>query len=150
MSSPKKIGRWNRFEIAFAKGNWPRTSLSQTERSQNLDKTQGLRKMEKDASATSPEEGEFETRKGPFSEFAPSQKKTLERLASANLTEEARRREANLAKKRAYLALKSEKTEKSTPLKGRSPFRKPRPRTFRSSEPPRRFDKRSRDEEKEG
>ena len=52
MSSPKKIGRWNRFEIAFNEGNWPKPSFSPSE------KTQGLRKIVKetpDTETTTPE-----------------------------------------------------------------------------------------------
>ena len=47
MSSPKKIGRWNRFEIAFNEGNWPKPSFSSSSPSRASEKTRGLRKMEK-------------------------------------------------------------------------------------------------------
>ena len=42
MSSPKKIGRWNRFEIAFNEGKRPKPSFSPSE------KTQSLRKIVKE------------------------------------------------------------------------------------------------------
>ena len=47
MSSPKKIGRWNRFEIAFNEGNWPKPSFGSSAPSRASEKTRTLRKMKK-------------------------------------------------------------------------------------------------------
>lgn len=60
MSSPKKIGRWNRFEIAFNEGVWPKPSFLPSALSRASDKTQSLRKIEK------------ETPNAPFADLAPS------------------------------------------------------------------------------
>ena len=47
MSSSKKLGRWKRFEIAFAEGNWRERVAFPTSRPQNVGKTRNLDKMEK-------------------------------------------------------------------------------------------------------
>lgn len=60
MSSPKKIGRWNRFEIAFNEGVWPKPSFWPSAPSRASDKTRSLRKIEK------------ETPDAPFADLAPS------------------------------------------------------------------------------
>lgn len=60
MSSPKKIGRWNRFEIAFNEGVWPKPSFSPSAPSRASEKTGGLRKIAK------------ETPNAPFADLAPS------------------------------------------------------------------------------
>ena len=48
MSSPKKIGRWNRFEIAFNEGVWPKPSFWPSAPSRASEKPGGLRKIEKE------------------------------------------------------------------------------------------------------
>ncbi|MBQ7813584.1 MAG: hypothetical protein IJ387_03710 [Thermoguttaceae bacterium] len=60
MSSPKKIGRWKRFEIAFNEGAWPKPSFSPSALSRASEKTGGLRKIEKEAPDA------------PFADLAPS------------------------------------------------------------------------------
>lgn len=45
MSSQKRIGRWKRFEIAFAEGKWSRISPFQAKRSPTPDKTRDLGKI---------------------------------------------------------------------------------------------------------
>ena len=47
MSSSKKLGRWKRFEIAFAEGNWRERVAFPTSRPQNVGKTRDLDKIEK-------------------------------------------------------------------------------------------------------
>ena len=47
MSSSKKLGRWKRFEIAFAEGNWRERVAFPTSRPQNVGKTRNLDKIEK-------------------------------------------------------------------------------------------------------
>ena len=58
MSSPKKIGRWNRFEIAFNEGVLPKPSFSPSAPSRASEKTGGLRKIVK------------ETPNAPFADLA--------------------------------------------------------------------------------
>ena len=80
MSSPKKIGRWNRFEIAFNEGAWPKPSFSPSAPSRASGKTRGLRKIVK------------ETPDAPFADLAPSaetpSKPTPENKTSSKLTSE--------------------------------------------------------------
>jgi hypothetical protein len=73
-----------------------------------------------------------------------SPSKTEAELASTPLWTETRREKAEESKKRAEAALKSARQEKSSAEKSGFPTSN-RPRTFRLSEPPRRFD-RPRDE----
>ena len=100
MSSPKKIGRWNRFEIAFAKENLPQKSLFQTPERSTEDKTRNLRKIVKEIleekidveSATLEEESPLESAASRQGRFPASK--------TPSLWEEARRRKQEAAKKR--------------------------------------------------
>lgn len=60
MSSQKRIGRWKRFEIAFAERNLPQISPFQAKRTPTTEKTRGLGEMEKDASGQKGGLGEME------------------------------------------------------------------------------------------
>lgn len=79
-------------------------------------------------------------------EAAPPEKRSSAVVRS--LGEAARRSKIDAeAKQFVDAALKSKKTEKSAAKAENFPFGKPRPRTFRSSAAPRRFDRLHRDEE---
>ena len=59
MSSSKKLGRWKRFEIAFAEGNWRERMAFPTSRPQNVGKTRDLDKIEKDGFGVEGDLGEI-------------------------------------------------------------------------------------------
>ncbi len=60
MSSQKRIGRWKRFEIAYAERKSPQNSPFQVKRTPTTEKTRGLGEMEKDASGKTRGLGEME------------------------------------------------------------------------------------------
>ena len=148
MSSPKKIGRWNRFEIAFNKGMRLEAEACPKDWREKQGKTRGMEGGERQDEPTFAQE--------TFVETSPSEKRSFAVVRS--VWEEARRSKIDAeAKKRADSALKLERTEKSEALKKWEramksasqrdfPFLR-RPRTRRMSEPPRRFDRLRRDQE---
>lgn len=100
MSSPKKIGRWNRFEIAFAKENLPQKSLFQTPERTTEDKTRGLRKIVKEALGKNVDvESATLEKESPLESAAPRQG-CFPASKTPSLWEEARRRKQDAAKKR--------------------------------------------------
>ena len=104
MSSPKKIGRWNRFEIAFNGGNWPKPSAP----SRALEKTRSLRKMEKRTSGSpfvdfasldeTPGKGSPEE-KTPLDNAASSEETPIRAVASSPTLWTEARKETKAAKK---------------------------------------------------
>ncbi len=138
MSSPQKIGRWKRFEIAFNKGIRSEAEACQKDWREQRGKMRGLRKIE-----------EAPSEKKTSVEAAPPEKRSS--TVVRRLWKETRRSKIDAeAKKLADAALKSKKTEKSAAKTENFPFGKPRPRTFRSSAAPRRFDRLRRDQEEDG
>lgn len=102
MSSQKKIGRWKRFEIAFAQENRPQKSLFQTPERSALDKLRDLQKIDKKAtpneraaveSGTTEKETRFENASPRQAPFPVS--------GTPSLWEEARRKRQDAAKKAA-------------------------------------------------
>ena len=162
MSSPKKIGRWKRFEIAFAQETRLPKPLFTTPERLALDKTGGSRKMDKKPSGESAVVEDETTEKEAFPEIASSRQVRFPVSGTPSLWEEARRSKIDAeAQRRVDLALKSEKLKtleggkklekppKSAPQRD-FPFGKPRRRTFRASDPPRRFDRLRGDQEEDG
>ena len=110
MSSPKKIGRWKRFEIAFAEGQWAQISFRQAEETQTLDEMRELRKIEeKSDEKNNPNPRPAAERKSSFERNASTTKtarlddstaKAAFEPASKSLWTEARREKAKETKKR--------------------------------------------------
>lgn len=160
MSTENKKSRWNRFEIAFNERNWLEKAALRNAWREKSNKTGGLGKMGKAAESTQ-ERGQDVDAK-TFAEEAASKKRSLGVVPSFG--EQARRAETDAeAKNRADPARKSSlrsplkptqkflKSAKLVKLTKAASFSKStlatkefpfprRPRTFRSSEPPRRFD----------
>lgn len=113
MSSPKKIGRWNRFEITFEQGERSNKRFCREAGEGATEEKRGLRKIEKKTSST---------------EAAPPVKANFSRLASASLWTEARRR-AEQAKDRVELKTEGEEAENAE-SEERPPLAPRRPRTF--------------------
>lgn len=88
MSSPKKIGRWNRFEIAFNERKGPKPLFSPSALSRAFGETRGLCKIVKETPV------EFR------GELASPEKTTLSKSASSPTLWAETRREAQAAKKR--------------------------------------------------
>lgn len=163
MSTENKKSRWNRFEIAFNEGKRPEAAACRAAWRPKTGKTRGLGRLEKMESSKQPLAEEATPSKQPLVEELTNPKQTLAeeptrskqslaektafRKRSSTVVpsfwEQARRAKADAAtKKRAESALKSLKSAKSSgsPLEAKEfPFPK-RPRTYRSSDPPRRFD----------
>jgi hypothetical protein len=120
MSSPKKIRRWNRFEIAFNQEDWANKALCKADWRQTPDKMQGLREMGKDAAeeatqdplppsevavaAPAPEralqsESALSESKEERESASPPQKSTLGRLETPSLWAEARSQASQSAPK---------------------------------------------------
>ena len=160
MSPQKKIGRWNRLEIALAERGWPQTSPFRASEDQDLDKMQNLSKIGAPTtnvapldlaseSTTATPAGEPQTREkqqdGPTIPTSPTTPGASSPKESPSATETspslwtAARRQTEARQKRADQALKSEQSTKSPPFPPTPPLPPRRPRTFRASEPPRRF-----------
>lgn len=158
MSSPKKIRRWNRFEIAFNQEDWANKALCKADWRQTPDKMQGGRKIEeKTVEENDPNLRASTQRKSQLKRDASAAKspllddwtlKTAFEPASEALWTEARREKAEEGKKWAEAPLKSMRQEKLSPEKSGFPTRN-RPRTFRLCESPRRFDRLRRDQEED-
>lgn len=111
MSSPKKIRRWNRFEIAFNQEDWANKALCKADWRQTPDKMQGLREMGKDA-AEEATQGSIAPERALQSESAlseseeeresasPPQKSALGRLETPSLWAEARSQASQSAPKK--------------------------------------------------
>ena len=118
MSSPKKIGRWNRFEIAFMEGNWPKMSFFQAEQNPTPDKTRVLGKIGRNASdgkrglgeiekETSAQRSEFSSetseqkifRDNPTPEESAFEQASSRAFASPSLWEQARQKNKKREKK---------------------------------------------------
>lgn len=139
MSSPKKIGRWNRFEIAFTEDGAANASLCRESWATTPEKMRELRKIEnKNAGANAPSSDETPRNDAGTSKKS-AEKSASESGASASLWAEARRR-AQRVRERGESAALGEKSDGSPSSEGETPFLPRRPRTFRASEPPRRFD----------
>ena len=135
MSSPKKIGRWYRFEIAFAQDERSRERLCREAWASTLDKKRDLRKMEKKTAGSAT----ASPKKTPNEETATSVKTVFSRTASASLWTEARRW-AERAEERGESELEFERPENSASEEGKRALPPRRSRTFRADEPSRRFD----------
>ncbi|MBQ9798947.1 MAG: hypothetical protein IJO40_03315 [Thermoguttaceae bacterium] len=99
MSSPKKIGRWKRFEIAFAQETRLPKPLFTTPERLALDKTGGSRKMDKKPSGESAVVEDETTEKEAFPEIASSRQVRFPVSGTPSLWEEARRQKQEAAKK---------------------------------------------------
>ena len=165
MSTENKKSRWNRFEIAFNEGKRPEAAALRKDWRENSGKTQGLGGLGRLATPgqtraeKSPPPNRASAEKSPPPNRANAEendaktfaiaKKTASKRSQAvvpGLWEEARRSQADAAaKKRVEPTLKSIKLsktlefDKSTLEAKEFPFPR-RPRTYRSSDPPRRFD----------
>lgn len=99
MSSSQKIGRWNRFEIAFAQENRPQKSLFSTPERPAPNQLRGLRKIDKKTRSNERAADEPETsEKEAFPESA-SPRRGRSASDSPSLWEEARRQKEKAAKK---------------------------------------------------
>jgi len=154
MSTENKKSRWNRFEIAFNEGKRPEAAALRKDWRENLGKTQGLDGLGRLAppgqtrAEKSPPPNRANAEENDAKTFAIAKKTASKRSQAVvpGLWEEARRSQADAAaKKRVEPTLKSIKLsktlefDKSTLEAKEFPFPR-RPRTYRSSDPPRRFD----------
>ncbi len=155
MSSQKQIGRWNRFEIALAERDWPQTSPFRASEGLILDKIEKLGKPNasvgrgaktpskpnanddrSELAASSAERATQEKNPNGEATFKEASSATEPR---ANLWTTAR--QAKRGKKRDISPFESGQTANSDAKEASKPFLPRRPRTFRASEPPRRFDR---------
>lgn len=163
MSTENKKSRWNRFEIAFNEGKCPERTASQRAWREKLEKTRetgGLEEQGKEAATAQDGEEKPTSERRRFAQEPAPKSTPSEKRSSAvvpGLYEETRPSRVDApAKKRAKPALKLLKLLKAvrarsekSPLEGKKfPFPK-RPRTFRASAPPRRFDRRDRRDKKD-
>jgi len=154
MSTENKKSRWNRFEIAFNEGKRPEAAALRKDWRENSGKTQGLGGLGRLATPgqtraeKSPPPNRANAEENDAKTFAIAKKTASKRSQAVvpGLWEEARRSQADAAaKKRVEPTLKSIKLsktlefDKSTLEAKEFPFPR-RPRTYRSSDPPRRFD----------
>lgn len=139
--------RWNRFEIAFNKENRPEMAACERDWRKKTSEMGGLEEMGKTASSAqeSAEEVDAQTFLQRFAKKTSSKKGSFGVVPS--FWEEARRsqtdaetkKRADPARKSPLKSTKSANFNKSTFETKECPFPR-RLRTFRSSEPPRRFD----------
>jgi len=95
MSSHKKIGRWNRFEVALSRDAWPQTSPFAVPNAQTERKRRGWGKMNENSKL-----GAATTEAPPVSENAPTEKTSVRDAASSPTLWTEARQKATKAKKR--------------------------------------------------
>lgn len=125
MSSENKTNRWNRFEIGFNARNHSQTARAKEAWRRNFDETGSGAEMDK----TPP--------KNRFAEKTTRKKGPL--ASSPSCWNDVNPKVDAETKERLAPPFKSVKSKKFARKSQDCPFPR-RPRTFRSSEPPRRFD----------